>query len=96
MERELWSLLSQAVSDVDQCCKPCARDRHPTALIVRVYLWGRLARSLGELGLRRRSLDPLHAAAVLAGRVAARGERILSCSCGRLDSASTASPSDRW
>ena len=42
MEREHWSLLSQAVSNVDQGWKHCARDTHPTALIARVYLWAAL------------------------------------------------------
>lgn len=39
MELELWSVLSQAICDVAPRAKANVRDTHPTALIVRVYLW---------------------------------------------------------
>lgn len=39
MERELWIELSQAISEVGARWKASARQLHPTARIVRVYLW---------------------------------------------------------
>ena len=43
MERELWSELSQAVSEVAaRWVEPSRRYTHPTALIVRVHLWSAL------------------------------------------------------
>jgi hypothetical protein len=42
MELELWAELSQAICDVQRKFKANPRDRHPTALIVRVHLWAAL------------------------------------------------------
>lgn len=39
MERQLWSEISQAISDVAKRWKESARFVHATALIARVYLW---------------------------------------------------------
>jgi hypothetical protein len=42
MELELWTVISQAVCDVQQVLPFNPRDTHPTALIVRVHLWATL------------------------------------------------------
>lgn len=42
MELELWAELSQAICDVHSRIPGQARDKHPTARIVRVYLWAAL------------------------------------------------------
>jgi hypothetical protein len=42
MERELWTILSRAVAQVDATFPDTPRYSHPTAVIVRVYLWAAL------------------------------------------------------
>jgi hypothetical protein len=39
MERELWNLIMRAVHDVRRSRRDTAYHTHPTALVVRVYLW---------------------------------------------------------
>jgi hypothetical protein len=39
MERELWSLLSAAVTDIARTRRSSARFTHDTQVVVRVYLW---------------------------------------------------------
>jgi hypothetical protein len=42
MELEFWSVISQAICDVQRLIKPNPRDSHSTALIARVHIWSAL------------------------------------------------------
>lgn len=58
MELELWAELSAAISAVGHGWTPHSRDRHSTALIVRVYLWAALHDRPIQWACRKKNWTP--------------------------------------